>query len=123
VNRRNFLSLIAAAAPAALIAPELILPKRTFFLPPAGGWAQPSLADIWLDFANDVRPAGVAVSVEVNWLIRKAAVYEVKHGHVQLILPEETDAELRDRMLAAMKAPREYGSAGTLASLMPWEDA
>lgn len=37
MNRRGFLSLLAPAA--ALIAvPELLIPKRSFFLPPAGGW-------------------------------------------------------------------------------------
>lgn len=37
MNRRGFLSLIAPAA-ALIVAPELFIPKRTFFLPPAGGW-------------------------------------------------------------------------------------
>lgn len=37
MNRRGFLSLLAPAA-ALIVAPELLLPKRTFFLPPAGGW-------------------------------------------------------------------------------------
>jgi hypothetical protein len=34
MNRRNFLGLLAPA----LILPELLVPKRTFFLPPKGGW-------------------------------------------------------------------------------------
>lgn len=37
MNRRGFLSLIAPAA-ALIAAPELLLPRKTFFLPPAGGW-------------------------------------------------------------------------------------
>lgn len=37
MNRRGFLSLLAPAA-ALIVAPELLLPKRTFFLPPVGGW-------------------------------------------------------------------------------------
>ena len=40
MDRRKFLTLLGIAAPVALIVPELILPKRTFFLPPAGGWRQ-----------------------------------------------------------------------------------
>lgn len=36
MNRRGFLTL---AAPAVLILPELLIPKRSFFLPPMGGWA------------------------------------------------------------------------------------
>jgi hypothetical protein len=39
MNRRGFL----LAAPALLALPELIVPKRTFFLPPVGGW--PDLTD------------------------------------------------------------------------------
>jgi len=37
ITRRLFLGLAAGAA-GALILPELIVPKRTFFLPPPGGW-------------------------------------------------------------------------------------
>jgi hypothetical protein len=37
MNRRGFLSLLAPAA-AALVAPELLVPKRSIFLPPSGGW-------------------------------------------------------------------------------------
>jgi hypothetical protein len=37
MNRRGFLRLLAPAA-ALIAAPELLLPRRTFFLPPAGGW-------------------------------------------------------------------------------------
>jgi hypothetical protein len=38
MNRRGFLS----ALPAALAAGELLVPKRTFFLPPRGGWFDPA---------------------------------------------------------------------------------
>lgn len=38
MNRRGFLSLLAPAA-ALIVAPELLLPRRTFFLPPTGGWS------------------------------------------------------------------------------------
>lgn len=37
MNRRGFLTLLAGAAAIAAV-PELFVPKRTFFLPPAGGW-------------------------------------------------------------------------------------
>lgn len=37
MNRRGFLKFLAPAA-ALIVAPELLIPKRTFFLPPAGGW-------------------------------------------------------------------------------------
>lgn len=49
MNRRSFLALL----PAALILPELLLPKRTFFLPPSGGWS-PML---WGDGIHDDREA------------------------------------------------------------------
>jgi hypothetical protein len=38
ISRRGFLQGLLAAAPAALIVPELLIPTRTIFLPPAGGW-------------------------------------------------------------------------------------
>lgn len=38
MNRRGFLAALAAGVPAALILPELLLPQRTFFLPPTMGW-------------------------------------------------------------------------------------
>lgn len=119
MNRRKFLGLIAAAAPAALILPELILPKRSFFLPPVGGWAQPSLAELWLDYANTIRPAGVIFTATTS-LIRLPMIYERGPWDVELVVPEEIDAEFRARMLAAMKAPSDYVLRGTVASLMPW---
>jgi hypothetical protein len=121
MNRRKFLGLLAAA-PAALILPELLVPKRTFFLPPATGWAQPSLADMWLDYANEVRPAGVIVSAIQGVLIRRPEARIQGPGHIVLMVPEETDAEFRERMLEALKAPREFGSHGTMSALTPWVD-
>lgn len=38
MNRRGFLSLLAPAA-ALIVAPELLIPRRTFFLPPTMGWS------------------------------------------------------------------------------------
>lgn len=35
ISRRHFLSIATAAV---IVLPELIVPKRTFFLPPQGGW-------------------------------------------------------------------------------------
>jgi hypothetical protein len=37
VTRRKFLGILAGAT-AAIAVPELLIPKRTFFLPPLGGW-------------------------------------------------------------------------------------
>lgn len=39
MNRRNFVSMLTGA----LVAPALFMPKRTFFLPPVGGWPHPAL--------------------------------------------------------------------------------
>lgn len=36
MKRRAFLTLL----PTAILLPELILPRKTFFLPPLGGWPQ-----------------------------------------------------------------------------------
>jgi hypothetical protein len=53
MNRRGFLSLIAKSAPAALVLPELILPKRTFFLPPTDGWSLDQCAAVLALHQND----------------------------------------------------------------------
>lgn len=37
ISRRQFVGILAGAA-AAIAVPELLVPKRTFFLPPPGGW-------------------------------------------------------------------------------------
>lgn len=37
MNRRGFLAALLPAA-AALVLPELLVPRRSFFLPPATGW-------------------------------------------------------------------------------------
>lgn len=123
MDRRGFLGLIASAVPAALILPELLLPTRTFFLPPAGGWAQPSLTEMWLNYANEIRPAGVLVTAAIS-LIRQPMIYERGPGHVELVMPEETDAALRARVLAALRKPPHSNSYGvTIADLMPWVEA
>jgi hypothetical protein len=46
MNRRGFLSVLAGAA-AAIIVPELLVPKRTFFLPPVGGWDVGAFTSGW----------------------------------------------------------------------------
>lgn len=41
MNRRGFFSALAGAAAGVIVGPELaelLVPKRTIFLPPAGGW-------------------------------------------------------------------------------------
>jgi hypothetical protein len=38
ITRRALLSSLLPVAAGALIAPELIVPKKTIFLPPIGGW-------------------------------------------------------------------------------------
>lgn len=50
MNRRGFLTLAGTAA-AALAIPELWIPKRTFFLPPRGGWLPPRTSAIQEPYA------------------------------------------------------------------------
>jgi hypothetical protein len=122
VNRRDFLGLIASAVPAALVLPEMLIPKRTFFLPPTGGWAQPSLAQTWLEWSEQVRPPGVLMSAAVSSFIRIPAVFERPFGIVELVVPEETDAELRARMLKSFREPPHMSYAGpVIADLFPWK--
>lgn len=40
ISRRSFLGVLVGAA-TAVVVPELIVSKRTFFLPPLGGWVNP----------------------------------------------------------------------------------
>lgn len=123
VNRRGFLGLLAAAVPAALILPELLVPKRTFFLPPAGGLAQPSLAQLWLDYVNQIRPAGVLVTTSEVCMLRGPGIYERPYGHVELVVPEESDRELIARMRAALTKPPTLRNTfyPILADFYPWE--
>lgn len=125
MKRRAFLGLLGAAASSALILPELWVPEKTFFLPPTGGWAQPSLADLWLSYAQEVRPAGVVVTAAMSTIIRSPEIQEYGTWGVRLLVPEETDAEIRARMMAALsEAPAAHKyRAGTFADLMPWVNA
>jgi hypothetical protein len=43
ISRRAFLRLAVAAGGAALVAPELLLPKKTYFLPPANVYVIPGM--------------------------------------------------------------------------------
>jgi hypothetical protein len=45
MNRRGFLGVLAGAA-AAIAVPELLIPKRSFFLPPPGGWRPSDLTSL-----------------------------------------------------------------------------
>lgn len=123
MNRRGFLGLVAAAVPA-LILPELLVPKRTFFLPPAGGWAQPSLASMWLDYVNLIRTPGMLVTAsEVSTSLVGPGIYERPYGRIELVLPEESDRELIARMRAALAKPPTLrnGFYPVMADLFPWE--
>lgn len=64
ISRRHFLSIAAAI----IVVPELIVPKRTFFLPPKGGWYSP---DTWQSVVSRYRyvvmerlPLGISLSAE-----------------------------------------------------------
>jgi hypothetical protein len=129
VNRRGFLGLIAAAAPAALIFPELIMPKRSVFLPPSTGWAQPSLADLWLRYAGEIVPAGVAVMLpHVGHELRvvesfgNLGVFRYP-GMVSLELPRDIDAATEWRMRRALSRRPTYHYPPVIADLTPWVDA
>lgn len=45
MNRRGFLKILGGAG-VAIAAAELLIPERTFFLPPRGGWLQPTLPSL-----------------------------------------------------------------------------
>lgn len=55
MNRRNFFGLLAAA-PTAIVAPELaelLAPKRTFFLSPKGGWLLTGKYDVRIEIGPE----------------------------------------------------------------------
>lgn len=66
MNRRSFFSLLGAATAASLIVPELELltPKRTFFLPPRGGW-QFTNADLLISLDEFIRRVIKPAMIEV----------------------------------------------------------
>lgn len=126
MNRRHFLTLAAAIAPVALLVPELWVPStRSIFLPPTGGWAQPSLAELWLAYANLVRPAGVLVRVRTGKHAAISAYEDLVTGVLNLELGEDldaaTEARVRRSLLAAPAPPRYPWNR--LTDYMPWADA
>ena len=71
MNRRDFFKF-AASAGGILLLPELLSPRRTFFLPPVGGWRRYDYVSIALgymvtyqDIANNLyappQPAAYAI--------------------------------------------------------------
>lgn len=84
MNRRGFLSLLAPAA-ALIVAPELLLPKRTFFLPPAGGW-DGGLTVAALRHAKAILAAedliNPLVIFEYDLMAFGSATYKIKAGSV-----------------------------------------
>jgi len=61
ISRRSFLTG-AAIATGALIVPELIAPKRAFFLPPKGGWDWQAYAYGWHPYPT-AYPNHAAISI------------------------------------------------------------
>jgi hypothetical protein len=76
LSRRKFLGLVGAGAAALILPPELLLPRKTFFLPPTGGWAQPSLEQLWLDYARQVVPCGAYVTAISSTIALTAIVFD-----------------------------------------------
>lgn len=74
MNRRGFLSLLAPAA-AALIVPELLVPKRKIFLPPPGGWPNRIYGESWIDSALRMRGEAVDYAMGCD-----ATVLSIYHG-------------------------------------------
>lgn len=70
ITRRGFLSLLAPAA-ALIAAPELLLPKRTFFLPPVGGWSK-SGAVGWVARSNNLPLTATEVLMRQQYMLNAA---------------------------------------------------
>lgn len=125
MNRRDFLTMAALAAPAALIVPELWTPTKTFFLPPRGGWAAPTVGDLWLRYADLVRPIGVALKLKTGASLVGISDNDSDNpGVVTLHLPDQLDPSVEARMrrvLTREPVPGYLNSVwGTVAFMMPW---
>lgn len=130
MNRRSFLT-IAGLSAAGLIVPELILPKRSFFLPPAGGWEQPSLAELWLNYARDIVPIGVELRTALTDT-KTPGVWEGTIPNIMFPAPEpwavvlevgrNMDAATEWRMRRALLQKPSYSwPSATIADLKPWD--
>lgn len=125
MQRRAFLwGLLGATAVIAV--PELLLPPKSFFLPPAGGWAQKPLGDLWFEYAQRIRPVGVCVRLVhlTAWQpITKLAVgvREDFPGTVSLLLPSEICPDVERRMRHALIADQRMLLRPTIADFMPWD--
>jgi hypothetical protein len=122
VNRRQFLTGLAAATAGGVLFADLLPSSKTFFLPPQSGWAQRSLADLWLDYARQVVSCGVLTRIDlipghVHSLI------EMTPGTVLLRLATDITADeergMRD-MLSRAPLPTRYPPL--MADLVPWQD-
>jgi hypothetical protein len=123
MNRRNFISVLAGAAGAPLV-PWRVLIDPIIALPPAGGWAARSVSELWLDYANQIRPMGVEVRAKVDpalnapWRLQELA----KEWAVQLTLaaylPPSLERRMRDELL---KEPATFNPTAGLGDFAPWE--
>jgi hypothetical protein len=94
VSRRGFLGCLAGAA-AAIAVPELLVPKRTFFLPPDGGWINslpfkqpdPALFEVLEEIDRASNDMTDAFRYSVGWTDPRGAF-----GSNRLITPAESRA-------------------------------
>lgn len=108
MNRRGFLRALGTAATVGVVAPaalaELLVPKRTIFLPPRGGWL---LDKVW--YTDEVAYIQTAIGAELDKLFAASygtpiyytdAGFEMIEARINFVLRKygETDAQLRERM-------------------------
>lgn len=95
ITRRGFLTLIAPAA-GALLVPELLLPKRTFFLPPAGGWCSYSdyINEMLSEFESRIlNPAAVQLAQQYEITLDEGPVFYQGQAWDRGVARPMTDAE------------------------------
>lgn len=102
MNRRKFLGFLAAAG-AAIAVPELLVPKKSFFLPPAGGWKTYDLRN-WNfgldDFEERVlQPAMQRLSVQIDEQMCGLAKLQV--GDIISIEPHHAFAPQKQYIITA----------------------
>jgi hypothetical protein len=117
MNRRQLLGLLAAA-PVALIVPELLVPKRTFFLPPAGGWdlgAESVTSFTEFNFGELTRYATISV---VEYVCVKPGVWQRIGRAWEPAVPPPDELRILEKKAAVPGAwVRYYGYENSLLSV------
>lgn len=116
LSRRLFLTALGST---------LLLPERTIFLPPAGGWHVTPLRVLVARYADLRRPVGLGLAIATHSYARYGAAYLVtehlRKGFVTLSVADDLPPALERHARAAALERPPY-DIPTLTDLMPGSD-